>query len=182
MQFIPNFFQVNWQPPEQLAWLNGLPNRTSAWLLSLDSMTDRLTEIQNQLAVDVVCQQWQELEAGHFWRRDVFLRLNDKPYMFAQTLIPRSVVSYLPFDVCRLQDTPIGRYLFSLPMIRLQRILCGRLEPEILQQQLPQYRQYFDTQFPFLLGRQRIFSTNESFHSFSVVEFFLAPLTEYLAN
>ncbi|MBL6734929.1 MAG: chorismate lyase [Shewanellaceae bacterium] len=182
MQLFPDFFQVNWQQPAHLTWLNSLPNRTSAWLLSADSMTTRLTHIQNQLSVEVVRQQWLEENRGQFWRRDVFLRLNHQPYMFAQTLIPRTVVSCLPFDVRRLQETPIGRYLFSIPTIQLQQLLCGRVKPTVLQRQYPQYRDHFETESPFLLGRQRVFSASKSSHCFAVIEFFLAPLADYLAT
>lgn len=117
---------------------SALPAEVANWLLHTDSLTQKLQAIWADLTVEIIQQGWQggrsclfsakSSELTKVWSREVILRGDKQPRIFAQTLLPEETVAQVAQDVLTLGDTPIGLWLFPQNPIRLR--LEWRKDPD----------------------------------------------------
>lgn len=114
--------QEEWQTdPQQL------PTEVAAWLLDTASLTQKLQQICQQLAVQVTAEQWQTdnnpllspSSFGNVWVREVCLYCDNHPCIFAQTMLPQETIEQVAQEVLTLGDMPIGLWLFPQNPTRL---------------------------------------------------------------
>lgn len=102
------------------------PGNVSEWLLHTDSLTQKLQQICNALTVEVTRQGWQAVGfEQHFanvlpnltacsscWLREVVLKADGVPVIFAQTVLPEETVNTVAQEVLNWGERPIGLWLF----------------------------------------------------------------------
>lgn len=95
------------------------------WLLHDGSLTQKLLDVATDFNVEVVQEKWvaknsQNLTAcnEYFWLREVLLKDGDTNWIFAQTLVPRSMIENIAPNIPTLGNEPIGLWLFSQNPIR----------------------------------------------------------------
>lgn len=88
------------------------------WLLHTDSLTQKLQQICPHLRVEILREGWAQSAnfAGNptaCWLREVQLYCGDKPWIFAQTLLPKQTIEQVAQAVPTLGEQPIGLWLFA---------------------------------------------------------------------
>ncbi|GLP95978.1 putative chorismate pyruvate-lyase [Paraferrimonas sedimenticola] len=91
------------------------------WLASQDSLTQRLKALELGFEVQVVGESMQQMPATrvealdnpNVWVREVILRLNDEPWVFARTVIPQALLHACGVDFTQLGKRPLGEILFA---------------------------------------------------------------------
>lgn len=115
--------------PEQPEASGQLPPNICKWLQHTDSLTQKLQQICQKLTVEITLQGWQavspewkELEwriDSTAWIREVILKGDDDPWIFAQTRLPKHTVDKVAQAVLTLGEQPIGLWLFQQQPRRL---------------------------------------------------------------
>lgn len=164
--------QIHWQSDEA-----PLPLAVADWLLHTDSLTQKLQQICGQLQVQVTQAGWQAVDFlptfamadatadedakkdddQPAWLREVILLGDQTPWIFAQTILPKTTIDSVAQAVPTLGDQPIGLWLFPQKPKRL-RLEWG-IDPETngyarrsllaLHGQPIAIYEYFLPQFPF---------------------------------
>ncbi|MFZ7198257.1 chorismate--pyruvate lyase family protein [Avibacterium avium] len=108
------------------------------WVQHQGSLTQKLQQACQQLSVEVIHQGWQEnlsekispksTALEKIWLREVLLKGDGTPWIFAQTTLPESTVQNVAQYVLQLGEQPIGLWLFKQPMQRVS--LYWRQDPE----------------------------------------------------
>ena len=112
------------QVPEEMAW----------WLFDPNSLTARLVDAcGGQFRVEVISQAWQRPMLNeeqclnmpvchHALVRQVYLYCDDRPWVFARTVIPRTTLSGEERQLAYLRDKPLGAVLFAEPTMRRSEV------------------------------------------------------------
>ncbi|MFZ7224480.1 chorismate--pyruvate lyase family protein [Avibacterium avium] len=108
------------------------------WVQHQGSLTQKLQQACQQLSVEVIYQGWQENSTAKIslkstalnktWLREVLLKGDGTPWIFAQTTLPETTVQNVAQYVLQLGEQPIGLWLFKQPMQRIS--LYWRQDPE----------------------------------------------------
>ncbi len=124
-------------------FLRGVPADLSAWLLDVGSLTRRLRRAcAGRFRVRILSQAWTRpdrdeagvlnLRAGSWvWTREVHLLCNERPWVFARTLIPAQTLRGRGRRLTRLGTKPLGAVLFADSGVRrgsveINRIVVGQ--------------------------------------------------------
>lgn len=98
------------------------------WLLHNGSLTQKLCEVAKHFNVEVLQEKWiaknsENLTACYeeLWLREALLKDGDTPWIFAQTLVPKSSIENIANHVLELGNQPIGLWLFSQNPIRTKQ-------------------------------------------------------------
>ena len=128
----------------QLQWLSlsapELPPGVRSWLFEELSMTTRLESYCQSLTVDVLREGFidsQSLlahEAGdsafdhqqRYWLREVMLSGDNVPWLMGRTILPESTLTGRDVALTSLGECPLGRYLFSSPLLSRDFIRPGK--------------------------------------------------------
>lgn len=134
MPFI-NFSQQVWQPKPVLSstFADDIPEPYRGWLLDSGSLTRRLKSIcTKSFKVKVLKQIWDAPSGSEqqFLQchgelaniREVLLVVDDRPVVFARSVLPESSLTDKNRDLLRLGEKPLGEFLFSQPSLRRGQI------------------------------------------------------------
>lgn len=128
----------------QLQWLSlsapELSPGVRSWLFEELSMTTRLESYCQSLTVDVLREGFidsQSLlahEAGdcafdhqqRYWLREVMLSGDNVPWLMGRTILPESTLTGRDAALTSLGECPLGRYLFSSPLLSRDFIRPGK--------------------------------------------------------
>lgn len=128
-----NSKQLLWRPEAQVLPRPGV--QLLSWLLDPGSLTQRLKQMsQGQFNVKVVEEGWQQhcapsllqcfpphVVQSRMWSRKVVLRCGETPWVAAHSLIPISSMEGPLKRLRRLNERPLGEFLFRDPhLLRAQ--------------------------------------------------------------
>ena len=132
--------EPNWQIPTPFAQ-HGAPYNLLDWLLDPTSLTRRLQETCNgKFKVVPLSQKWQRpmlnesqalgvLPHEVSFVREVLLFCDDRPWVFARTVIPVRTLSGPRRRLARLGKKPLGALLFADPTMRRSGIEIAAIKP-----------------------------------------------------
>lgn len=118
---------LRWLPVKQMLQAPSVEWRS--WLLDPGSLTQRLKQLSaNDFRVRVEEERWQ-WQASHtmiscfgkvlcrqaMWSRKVTLIGKGQPWVTAHSLVPASSLEGPLRRICKLQDKPLGEFLFAHP-------------------------------------------------------------------
>ncbi len=119
----------------------GVPEWSWHWLRDGASLTRRVTAAcPGRFRVRVVSQRWGRLFNSE-WRllgldpraaclvREVELLCDERPQVFARTLMPASSLAGAARRLALLRDRPLGAVLFADPHTRRERVQIARFQP-----------------------------------------------------
>lgn len=125
--------EPNWQTDELM-----LPTNVADWLCHTDSLTQKLQTIFPNLQVEIIQQGWQAVENNErfaknspnatAWVREVLLKSDETPLIFAQTVLPKPTIENVAQAVLELGEQPIGLWLF--PQSPQRKSLEWRQDPQ----------------------------------------------------
>lgn len=104
---------------------DSLQSNIAEWVLCQKSLTEKLSGCCETFSVEVIQQGWQEKTSSKNtalskeWLREVVLRGDGLPWIFAQTTLPNETIQNVAQYVLQLDDEPIGLWLFNQPMKRV---------------------------------------------------------------
>lgn len=111
---------ANWHKQQQ-----DIPTYVFPWLAENGSLTQKLQHICRQLEVEVIQQGWINASPDNpktsskitalnepYWLREVLIKGDGDPWIFAQTRLPKSTVEQVASDVLTLGNSAIGLWLF----------------------------------------------------------------------
>lgn len=127
-----------WRPEAQL-----LPKPSTqllSWLLDPDSLTARLRQMSHgQFNVKVLHEGWQQhcdasllqcfpphVVQARMWSRKVLLRCGETPWVAAHSLIPISSMEGPLKRLRRLNERPLGEFLFRDPNLQRSQLEIAR--------------------------------------------------------
>lgn len=136
VQELLKLYQLQWLPvstPE-------LTPRVRSWLFEELSMTARLESYCQSLTVDVVREGFidNQLLLPHeaedpafdheqrYWLREVILSGDNTPWLMGRTILPESTLTGRDTALTSLGECPLGRYLFSSPLLSRDFIRPGK--------------------------------------------------------
>ncbi|SRR6266566_903322 len=131
---------ARWQPTSRVSH-RAIPERYLPWLLDPASLTQRVTtSCTGSFRVRVLAQAWQSplsderqrlgLRAGGVALvRQVQLLCNERPWVYARTVIPRTTLTGRNRRLAHLGTRPLGAMLFADPTMRRDEIEIVRLTP-----------------------------------------------------
>lgn len=114
------------------------------WLFNQDSLTQRLIQLShNNFSVLPVNEGWQRLRADECvalgcpehslgWVREVFLRGNQQPWVYARSVASQTALQESGFDLASLGTRSLGELLFSDQAFQRGAIEICQLTPKIL--------------------------------------------------
>lgn len=119
---------------QQNEWNNdfsAVPEYIREWLEDMGSLTAKLKESYPSLNVELLKQEWinaTEIVGTSIalddhsdylsWLREVILKNNEQPLIFAQTFIPQQTVKFIAKPLLTIGERPIGEWLFTQPLVR----------------------------------------------------------------
>lgn len=154
------------------------------WLLNTGSLTERLQTSCRNFEVRVLFHGlsdtpdieteylYQDIEPGATQVREVVLMGDDRPWVFARSLIPVSFVENVMSDITQLGDKPLGKIIFNDPRFERQAFQLTKIDPR---ESFIDHLQPDDNRQ--LWGRRSLFKYNE--HRLSVAEVFLPDSPAY---
>ncbi|MEH3021851.1 MAG: chorismate lyase [Pseudomonas oryzihabitans] len=117
-----------WLTREAASGLSDYDGAPLGWLYAdRGSLTERLTALSGgRFAVEVLAQGWQPLRrdecqaldvapASPGWVREVWLKGDDEPWVFARSVAARTALAAADFDLAALGERPLGHWLFQAP-------------------------------------------------------------------
>lgn len=123
---------IQWFSPEKAQSIPDM--RLKDWLLSTGSLTLKLKSVCDRFEVKVLGEQLSLPQPGEsianeaMWIREVLLCLDDKPWVFARTLIPQSLLDFQQQAFTHLGNKPIGELLFNHSDIQPGKIELAQFE------------------------------------------------------
>lgn len=156
---------------ENICWYsangaNELPqNALADWLLSRESLTQKLKQCCQQFEVIVLGEQWitaNPLEwhgpEQKLWLREVLLQLDGTPWVFARTLMSPDLLKQQQ-QLEQLGQRPLGELLFSGELFTAGEIdICHITPPSAMSELASALKQTAPTP---LWGRRRHFSCQQ---------------------
>ncbi|OED47523.1 hypothetical protein ACH42_02850 [Endozoicomonas sp. (ex Bugula neritina AB1)] len=178
MPFI-NFSQQAWRPRaiESRFFTDDIPEPYREWLLDSGSLTRRLKSIcTKSFKVKLLQQVWGapsdseqqflQCRGERASIREVLLMVDDRPVVFARSVLPESSLTGKNKELLQLGEEPLGDFLFSQPSL-----VRGQIEIE----ELPANQFNAHLERPYhqerAWGRRSLFYLNEK--AISVCEVFL---------
>lgn len=134
----------------------------SAWLFDVSSLTARIIELCGKnFSVRVISQNWQMIDAEEAAAmslrhvhsalvREVFLCCNDKPLVYARTVIPSTTLQGAQRLYANMGNRPLGAMLFADRTMRREAVQVAILSAS------DEANQYADTDEP-VWGRRSVF-------------------------
>jgi chorismate--pyruvate lyase len=132
--------EPTWLPIKRLRY-GGLSPATLDWLRDQGSLTRRVVgHCDGCFRVDVRSQTWSRPLPGESLRlelaqrqtamlREVVLRCDESPWVFARTLIPATTLQGGGRRLAHLGDRPLGAVLFADPKVQRGELEVARLLP-----------------------------------------------------
>ncbi len=135
-------FQIPPEPhwlPQARRWQIELPVALANWLFNTGSLTRRLRHVcPGQFWVQVLGQYWarplpsesrilQLDHRGYVWIREVQLVCDDRPWVFARTVIPPATLHGRCRRLMRLGNRPLGEVLFTDPSMQRAEVQIARI-------------------------------------------------------
>ncbi len=174
-----------WYKPQQI--LTQKPHGSIwDWLLGKGSLTARLkTHCREQFRVQVLFQEWQQPLAserdilqltpkGTHVVREVILHCDDKPWVYARSVIPRSTLTGKEQALHLLGTKPLGQVLFDDPLTKRGTFEITRLLPE--HALFPRAQAAAGREIEMAWGRRSVFYLSNK--PLLVAEYFLPALLE----
>jgi chorismate--pyruvate lyase len=118
-----------------------VPEQVLRWLLDPASLTRRiLATCQGRFRVEVLFQGWARPQHNELrelgmrqgstgFVREVHLLCDDRPWVFARTVIPRTTLTGPRRCLMRLKSRPLGAVLFADPSMQRGPVEIARLSP-----------------------------------------------------
>lgn len=127
-QYRTLFAQAEWRTTS-----GQIPPKICKWLAHTDSLTEALQQLCAILTVDITQQGWQQAvtsaqkfakngedqTACQHWLREVVLKGDGTPWIFAQTILPDATIQTVAREVLTLGEKSIGLWLFPQNPTRL---------------------------------------------------------------
>ena len=132
-----NFLNQHWYSPSTLPW--GIPKTLKQWLLDAGSLTQRLKDTYpGTFEVQVLHHDWGRPTTNerHFLSmpdremasiREVILLCNEAPRVFARSILPATSLEGKNRQLLKLNDSPLGAYLFAQPDLERGPIQLTRI-------------------------------------------------------
>lgn len=110
-----------------------IPPKICKWLAHTESLTEALQQQCANLTVEITQQGWQQAvrirqnfakksedqtACQPQWLREVLLKGDGTPWIFAQTILPEATVQAVAQEVLNLGERPIGLWLFPQKPVR----------------------------------------------------------------
>lgn len=91
-----------------------IPIKQQAWLMCQSSLTEKLQQICHHFDVELLHQGWQKYDDqnGQFWLREVLLKGDNIPWIYAQTIVPEETIKNVAQELLNLGEKPLGLWLF----------------------------------------------------------------------
>ncbi len=160
-RFFPVTLPSHWQPSDSCA----LPEHLMSWLLDPDSLTARLKTHCHQFRVELLGQQIEHCQAHEavvgisagekVLVREVLLYCDDKPQVFARSLLPLSSLTGREQALANLGTQSLGQVLFNNPSLERKIIEVATFDLTSSVGQLARHLQL--TMTHTLWGRRSIF-------------------------
>ncbi|XQW85286.1 chorismate--pyruvate lyase family protein [Thalassotalea piscium] len=163
-------FPVNLQTQWYNADFFALDENLSNWLLDENSLTARLKKCCQQFRVQLLGQQIepchpkeanQDIKAGEkVLVREVLLLCDDKPHVFARTLIPLRSLTGVDSQLADLGEQSLGQFLFNQPQLCRKDIEISMFDKHspvyslVLAYQLPDKKELWGRRSVFMLGEK----------------------------
>jgi chorismate--pyruvate lyase len=118
-----------------------VPESVLRWLLDPASLTARIQRAcAGRFSVEVLSQGWARPEHNEMRRlamrpanwgfvREVYLRCDGKPWVFARTVIPRTTLTGPRRRLMHLKGRPLGAVLFADPTMERGAVEVARIAP-----------------------------------------------------
>ena len=111
------------------------------WLLEPSSLTERLKESCSSFRVEILSQRWAPVFLSerqslgipeHRWAnvREVHLMCDDKPWVYARTIIPRKTLTKKERSLLNIGSKPLGHLLFEHPDMQRSAFELAEVRPE----------------------------------------------------
>lgn len=182
MNNINNFFvkEPAWRELSQ--WpLHTMPQQVVNWLLEPNSLTNRMKNtfhnpfsvclmgqgLAKPLLADAQCLNQRPYRYALI--REVMLNINDQPFVFARTTLPKKVAHSLQ-ELTHLGSKPLGEVIFSYPALKRVRLDLAKIDSTQLNLKT---QKLLDGQ-PHIWARRNTYKINKDV--FLVNEFFLPAL------
>lgn len=139
-RFGQHAFEPIWRA-ERYLFSGQVPQEIARWLFDATSLTARIIDAcSGQFRVEVISQGWQrpmlneeqclKIRAGrHALIRQVYLYCNDKPWVFARTVIPHTTLHGKEKHLAHLHNKPLGAVLFAEPTMRRSEVEVAEIRP-----------------------------------------------------
>jgi len=139
----------HWKPARLYHRLDATPDLKS-WLLDQGSLTAKIRTDCPQMQVKVLSEKWQRplsdeaqvlglTKKQSTWVRCVLLECDQKPLVYARTVIPDCHIGNPWFHLKQLGNQPLGEVLFQLPTIERGAFEIARVAqhdwPELISEQ-----------------------------------------------
>ena len=133
-------FEPIWRADRHL-FGNTIPEQIAFWLFDDSSLTARILEAcDGPFRVEVISQGWQVpmLNEAQYLHskpvrralvRQVYLYCNDRPWVFARTVIPAATLRGKERHLAHLNDKPLGAVLFAEPSMRRGEVEVAAITP-----------------------------------------------------
>ena len=140
MHSLPQHHEPVWNYTRELRH-GTVPEEMSDWLFDPGSLTARLIEVcSGRFHVQVLSQIWRTPQHNEIKRlgmrerqmsliREVYLCCDDRPWVFARTVIPRKTLSGKQKHLADLGARPLGAVLFADPHMHRDEIEVACLQP-----------------------------------------------------
>ena len=132
-RFGQHAFEPIWRA-ERYLFSGRVPKQIAYCLFDASSLTARIiAACRGEFRVEVISQGWQrpmlneeqclKIRAGrHALVRQVYLFCDDKPLVFARTVIPHTTLHGKEKHLAHLQNKPLGAVLFAEPTMRRSEV------------------------------------------------------------
>lgn len=139
-RFGQHAFEPIWRA-ERYLFSGQVPKEIARWLFDATSLTARIIDAcSGQFRVEVISQGWQrpmlneeqclKIRAGrHALIRQVYLYCDDKPWVFARTVIPHTTLHGKEKHLAHLHNKPLGAVLFAEPTMRRSEVEVAEIHP-----------------------------------------------------
>lgn len=141
MKTVPSLYEAEplWQPLEQLS-PNELSPSVYSWLSESGSLTERLKQHCQYFSLKLILQDWgkslpteanalQMAPTAPAMVREVALVCDEKPCIFARTIIPAATYAANEASLVTLGTTPIGNLLFADTKIQRSQFEVALVKP-----------------------------------------------------
>ena len=139
-RFGQHAFEPIWRARRYL-FSETIPEHIAFWLFDASSLTARIMQAcRGRFRVEVISQGWQlpmlneaQCLGTNTGRRalvrQVYLYCDDRPWVFARTVIPHSTLSGKERHLAHLKTKPLGAVLFAEPTMRRGEVEVAAITP-----------------------------------------------------
>jgi chorismate lyase len=171
-----SIFDIAWEANTKKI-LKGLSPEAQSWILSRDSLTERLKSLRSNFSLRLLNQHALHYQGESFFQRSVLLFIDNHPWIFASSIFPLETLESFPVPLEVLSERPLGEVLFSSPDIHYDTSVYAMFDKDVSLS--PYVEDYQLTYHSPIYARKREFQLKNM--PFWVSEFFLPPSLEYLS-